>query len=111
MIDTPETLIIIIKRFKQIGMNYIKNNSLIKFDETLDISRYKLGDTDLFKYRLFGIGNHIGGIDGGHCYAYCKDIRDIHSNWIKYDDDNFNNTLQFSQVLSPSAYLLFYKKI
>ena len=27
-----------------------------------------------FKYDLFGVSNHMGGLGGGHYTAYCKNV-------------------------------------
>ena len=65
----PDILIITLKRFSN---NNQKNNKKITFPLTdLDMSKYIIGyDKKSYKYDLFGICNHSGGVSGGH-YTAC----------------------------------------
>ncbi|KAE8901676.1 hypothetical protein PF007_g4601 [Phytophthora fragariae] len=57
------------------------------------------------KYSLYGVVNHQGALGGGHYTAYAKNFVD--DQWYYYDDERVR-VVEEQQVVSPSAYLLFY---
>ncbi|CEG43733.1 ubiquitinspecific protease [Plasmopara halstedii] len=57
------------------------------------------------KYNLYGVVNHQGALGGGHYTAYAKNFVD--NQWYYYDDERVR-VVEDRQVVSPSAYLLFY---
>ncbi|CAI5715670.1 unnamed protein product [Peronospora destructor] len=57
------------------------------------------------KYNLYGVINHQGALGGGHYTAYAKNFVD--DQWYYYDDERVR-VVEEQQVVSPSAYLLFY---
>ncbi|KAG7389468.1 Ubiquitin carboxyl-terminal hydrolase 32 [Phytophthora pseudosyringae] len=57
------------------------------------------------KYNLYGVVNHQGALGGGHYTAYAKNFVD--DQWYYYDDERVR-VVEDQQVVSPSAYLLFY---
>ncbi|KAI9921428.1 hypothetical protein PsorP6_000849 [Peronosclerospora sorghi] len=57
------------------------------------------------KYDLYGVVNHQGALGGGHYTAYAKNFVD--DQWYYYDDERVR-VVEEQQVVSPSAYLLFY---
>ncbi|OWZ19413.1 Ubiquitin-specific protease [Phytophthora megakarya] len=57
------------------------------------------------KYNLYGVVNHQGALGGGHYTAYAKNFVD--DQWYYYDDERVR-VVEEQQVVSPSAYLLFY---
>lgn len=99
----PDVLIIQLKRFDAFG-NKINTHIDIPFE--LDIGNYssKYNNKNT-KYNLYSICNHIGNLDGGHYYSYCKDR---HNTWREFDDNNMN-VMDAKNVITPHAYLLFYK--
>ena len=101
----PEILIISIKRFSNEGK---KNNSLVDFPlADLNLSKYVIGYNKAdYNYDLFGVCNHIGGTMGGHYYAYIKN----NNNWYSFNDDNINKITELKNIVTPSAYCLFYNK-
>jgi len=110
MIDTPETLIINIKRFIPTMNGYKKNASNIDFPKILNISPYKFGgDKTKCTYKLFAVGNHIGMMSFGHCYAFCRDLKDENT-WYCLNDTNVSK-IDESQIYSDKAYVLFYQRI
>ena len=101
----PDVLIIFFKRF---GNNLRKKNDLVDFPvENLDMSKYICGyNKSTYKYDLYAVSNHGGGLGGGHYWAYCKNND---GNWYKFNDAVVS-TLKKEKIVSPEAYCLFYKK-
>ncbi|CAD8202954.1 unnamed protein product [Paramecium pentaurelia] len=58
-------------------------------------------------YDLYAVSNHFGGMGGGHYTAYAKNH--INGQWYNFDDSQVNE-LNEDQVVSQSAYVLFYKR-
>jgi len=71
----------------------------------MDLGPY-LGQDKPAIYDLYAISNHIGGMSGGHYTAYALNKND--KNWYKFDDSKCS-PIDASQVVSPDAYLLFYR--
>jgi ubiquitin C-terminal hydrolase len=103
----PKILVIALKRFTPDGLH--KDNSLIDFPLLdLDLSRYVHGyNASSYKYDLFGICNHMGGTDGGHYTAFVKNAQE---QWHHYDDRNIESVANVQDMISSSAYCLFYRK-
>ena len=93
----------VLKRFDNHGR---KNNSLIKFPFELDLCKYCVGyKKNTYKYNLISVANHIGSLNSGHYFSYVKNTND---NWYKYDDTMVSQ-ISKSDVVSESAYCLFYQ--
>lgn len=119
--DTPEVLIIHLKRFvnKEYG-NFIrqeKNSTMIKYpindlDMKTVLSPYKSQETiNNAKYDLFGVVHQSGSLNGGHYIATCKNP--INNEWYEFDDSTVTYIPQDKvekEVVRNSAYILFYKK-
>ena len=101
----PNVLIIHFKRFDNNGQ---KINTLIDFPiDKLDLMKYCVGyEKKKSKFSLFGIINHIGNINSGHYYSFCKN----NDNWYKFDDSNVVK-IKKENLITENAYCLFYKKI
>ena len=102
--NLPKVLIVCLKRF---------NNSRRKITshidipiENLDLSSYLRGYDKKANYRLIGISNHSGGVGGGHYYSYCRGEND---NWYEFNDTSVTK-INESSIITPNAYVLFYKK-
>ena len=99
----PEILVIHLKRW---NANLNKNNTLVKFDEKLNIFKYTLYKTcDECNYELFGIINHQGNVMGGHYFSYIKKIQ-----WYSFDDSTISK-IEPSAIINSKNYCLFYRKI
>ncbi len=104
----PEILIISLKRFDNLSN---KNNKIIDFPlYNLDLFNYVNGyEQNEAIYNLYSINNHSGnGINSGHYYSYCKHPGD--NNWYEFNDDNVSK-IDESNLITNSAYILFYKKL
>jgi len=101
----PDILIITLKRFSNENK---KNDKIIKFQlENLDMSKYVLGyDKNNYKYDLFGICNHIGGVHGGHYTAFVKNANNI---WYHFNDTNVSK-ININDLQTSNAYCFFYRK-
>lgn len=100
----PEILIISLKRFSSCGRR--KRNDIIEYPvKGLELSRYVCGyNPQKYTYDLFGVCNHYGGCDGGHYTAYVLNYLD---EWIHYNDGIVERVE--SNIVTPSAYCLFYR--
>jgi len=58
-------------------------------------------------YDLFAVSNHSGGLGGGHYTAYAKNFAD--GKWYSFNDSS-TREIDSSNVVSPSAYVLFYQR-
>ena len=59
-------------------------------------------------YDLYGICNHVGGVNGGHYYSVCKNYLD--DNWYEYNDSHVSQ-IPNHKVLDYSPYLFVYKRL
>jgi len=101
----PEVLIVTLKRFTN---SIRKNQCLVDFPlDDLDLSKYIVGyDKNSFKYELYGICNHRGGVMGGHYYAY---VKKANNNWYEFNDATVN-IININKLKTPAAYCFFYRK-
>ena len=102
----PTILVIDFKRFL---MNERKNQICIHFPlENLDLSKYVIGyNNKSYVYDLYGICNHSGGSSrGGHYYAY---IKNANGRWYNINDTKVSE-INESDLITPKAYCLFYRK-
>jgi len=124
----PKVLIIVLKRYSPDGR--YKNGALVDFPlYNLDLSKYVIGyKASTYKYSLFGVANHMGGIGGGHYTAFVKTecalgkteralpFRETERSsretnrgkWYCFNDAEVSE-IDARSVASPSAYCLFYR--
>lgn len=110
LFDTPKTLVISIKRFEYNALfgNFCKNNENIDFPNVLNMSNYKLLNKNQDSiYELYGIINHIGNLNSGHYYSFCKNINN--NKWYFINDENINLINDETKLVTNNAYMLFYK--
>lgn len=103
----PKVLVITLKRFSPDGSQKI--NNVIDFPlENLDLTKYVRGyNSESYKYDLFGVCNHMGGVSGGHYTAFVKNAT---NQWVHYNDSNIEIVENPNLVVSSMAYCLFYRK-
>ena len=101
----PKVLVISLKRFSPCGEH--KRDDLVDFPLTeLDLTQYVSGyNAQQFKYELFGVCNHWGGVQGGHYTAY---VKNADAKWLDCNDTNVVEIAE-GQIVSPAAYCLFYR--
>lgn len=108
----PEVLVLHLKRFKQTGTRRNKLNMLVNFPvEDLDMRSHVVQQGsqvhDDVMYDLIGVANHYGNMMGGHYTAFCKNTVD--GTWQEFDDRRVQ-PLASDQVVTKSAYILFYQR-
>jgi len=106
----PTVLVVHLKRFQSINRYWReKLSTTVAFPITgLDLSPWiVLKDEAPPIYDLYAVSNHMGGLHGGHYTAYAKNFLD--NKWYCFDDSNAY-AVSDSQVISSSAYVLFYRK-
>jgi len=104
--NLPKVLVISLKRFSPDGTK--KLGHLITFPlDGFDLSNYVIGyNKKSFIYELFGVCNHTGSVMGGHYTSFVKNADGI---WIHFNDTSVEKVHE-SEIISPMAYCLFYRK-
>ena len=102
----PNILIIDFKRFNSRNQ---KNQILIDFPlDNLNLTKYVIGyKKNTYKYELYGVCNHSGGVMGGHYTSY---IKNANGKWYHFNDTSVQEVPLVSSIVSPKAYCLFYRK-
>ena len=102
----PNILVIDFKRF---STTLKKNQILITFPiDNLDLSDYVIGyKKESYKYELYGVCNHSGGVMGGHYTSY---VKNANGKWYHYNDTNVKELDIIESIISTKAYVLFYRK-
>jgi len=101
----PNILVIDLKRFTFDGKKIQKPINL-ELDD-LDLTEFVEGyNKNSFKYELYGICNHSGGVLGGH---YTATIKVKSGDWFLFNDTNVSKTT-FTGENNTSGYCLFYRK-
>jgi len=109
---SPMLLFIHLKRFKQFpNGRLVKDNTHVEIPHTLDLSNYYDLTTDVNNklynnYKLKGIVNHHGGLNGGHYTADCINITD--KKWYHFDDSTVSKYTN-DIINTSSAYILMYE--
>lgn len=107
------TLFIELCRFKNLpNGRLLKDNSHVEIPHYIDISEFcdNTMKTDIYlsyKYKLKGISNHIGYMQGGHYTADCISIVD-NKTWYHFDDSNVSQHTN-SNINMSNAYILLYE--
>jgi ubiquitin carboxyl-terminal hydrolase 8 len=103
----PKILIISLKRFTPDGQ--YKINKQIDFPlENLDLSNFVEGyNPKSYVYDLYGVCNHFGGVLGGHYTAFVKNAQ---NKWLHFNDTSVEHIDNLNNIVTPSAYCLFYRK-
>ena len=101
----PDILIVTIKRFNNFNR---KNQSMVEFPtENLDLSKYIVGyNKNSYKYDLYGVCNHSGGVQGGHYTAF---VKNANGSWYLFNDSNISK-VSVDSIKTEKAYCFFYRK-
>lgn len=104
----PNILILTLQRFK----NGQKNSDYVDFPiEGLDMRPYVACHEPQMLYDLYGVVNHSGGLNFGHYTAKC--FNESTQKWHNFNDSHVtdvSSTSLHSQIVTPSAYVLFYRR-
>ncbi|OJJ47293.1 hypothetical protein ASPZODRAFT_64832, partial [Penicilliopsis zonata CBS 506.65] len=108
---TPDILVMHLKRFSASRGFRDKIDVLVDFPvEGLDMTgRVENPEEDKsLVYDLFAVDNHYGGLGGGHYTAFAKNF--INDEWYEYNDSHVSKVSDPQRVVTPAAYLLFYRR-
>jgi ubiquitin carboxyl-terminal hydrolase 8 len=102
----PNILTIDLKRFNN---RFQKNQICISYPiHCLDLSNYVIGyKKENYKYELYGVCNHSGGVMGGHYTAY---VKNANGKWYHFNDTIVSEVAIEDKIISSNAYVLFYRK-
>ena len=85
---------------------------MIHYPDILNIQKYFCGNNILKEYKLHGIINHTGSMNGGHYYSYVKSLKEdnktFDEQWLCCNDSRVNNISNEEAMSSQNAYMLFY---
>lgn len=103
----PNILVVTLKRFSHDGETKI--NKWVQYPVTdLNLSNYVHGyNAPSFIYELYGICNHYGSILGGH---YSSFVKNASGEWVHYNDSHVHVIQNMDELITASAYCLFYRK-
>lgn len=100
----PTILIISLKRYTD------ENKTLIEFPlKGLNLYEFINGYKQAMdgQYDLYAVSNHYGNVMfGGHYTA----IVNINNQWVHFDDNNISLISSETDIITPNAYCLFYRK-
>lgn len=106
--EFPKVLIVDFQRFKLYNHNARKKQNFIHYSTRLDLTKYIKGANGRKShYELYGISNHSGNVNGGH---YTSHIKNQNGKWYNYNDTTVKEIPE-TEIFSPKAYCLFYRKI
>ena len=117
ILTKSKTLVLKIKRYYTLGNRIVKNNKNIKYPSILTMNPYIIGgieDTGL-NYELYGIINHVGGLNSGHYYSFIKKYNEsnnkFYKQWYCCNDSQVTEISNEEALTSENAYILFYNLI
>ena len=101
----PDILILELKRYSN---NNRKINTVVNTPlENLDLSKYVSGyNKEEYIYDLYGTGNHMGNVFGGH---YTANIKNANGKWYRFNDTLINEISE-NEIINANTYCLFYRK-
>ena len=101
----PDILILELKRYSN---NNRKINTVVNSPiENLDLSKYVSGyNKEEYIYDLYGPGNHMGNVFGGH---YTANVKNANGKWYRFNDTLINE-IKENEVINANTYCLFYRK-
>ncbi|KAK4204491.1 UCH-domain-containing protein [Triangularia verruculosa] len=108
---TPDILVVHLKRFSSSGFRREKLDTLVDFPvEGLDLTSRVIDKEDGKQeiYDLIAVDDHWGGLGGGHYTAFAKNFND--GLWYEYNDTSVSKCSDPQKVVTPAAYLLFYRR-
>ena len=114
ILTKTKTLILKIKRYYTLGNRIVKNNQNVKYPIVLNMKPYIVGDS-LLNYELYGIINHVGGLNSGHYYSFIRKYNEKNNKfdkqWYCCNDSQITEISNEEALTSENAYILFYNLI
>ena len=117
ILTKSKTLILKIKRYYTLGNRIVKNNKNVKYPSILNMNTYCIGTNECtsLNYELYGIINHIGGLNSGHYYSFIKKYNEnnnkFNKQWYCCNDSQVSEISNKEACTSENAYILFYNLI
>ncbi|KAL7596268.1 hypothetical protein Lser_V15G28628 [Lactuca serriola] len=107
----PEIVIIHLKRFSYNRFLKDKLETFVDFPiDDFDVSSYTVekdeDNQSCFRYKLYAVSNHYGGMGGGHYTAFAK----CGEEWYEFNDSQVY-PISEDQIKTSAAYVLFYKRV
>ncbi|XP_054086550.1 ubiquitin carboxyl-terminal hydrolase Usp2 isoform X2 [Zeugodacus cucurbitae] len=105
----PKYLVIHLKRFSETRWSKLSN--IVEFptgERELNMGPYGANPGSSIHYSLYAISNHMGSTAGGHYVALCK--HPVSKKWHEFNDNVVSDTLSENNLVSSSAYILFYER-
>lgn len=108
----PRILVLQLKRFYHTLAGSKKISERIDYPAVLDIAPFcdfapEEQPPVSTMYRLFGVVDHEGSLNGGHYMAY---VRREDGQWYRFNDSRVSLVTE-KEVLTRGAYILFYERI
>ncbi|XP_023537824.1 ubiquitin carboxyl-terminal hydrolase 16-like [Cucurbita pepo subsp. pepo] len=108
ILEAPNILTIALKRFQ--SGKFGKLNKPVIFSEILDLAPYMSSRSDKSpEYRLYGVIVHLDVMNAAFSGHYVCYIRNNQNKWFKIDDSTVT-AVEFENVLTRGAYMLFYAR-
>lgn len=110
----PDILVVHLKRFSSSRLYRDKITALVDFPlQGLDLKYYVQGIDDStdqlsYVYDLYAVDNHMGMLGGGHYTSYAQNPDQ--QKWYLFDDSSVREVDDLSDLVSPNAYLLFFRR-
>ena len=108
---TPKLLVLHLKRFEYSSMGRYRTYAEkigVGIDFPLDdlqLGGHIVGPDSNPVYELYAVSQHYGSCGGGHYTAICKN----NGKWYDFNDSSVSSSSS-SSLVSPAAYLLFYRR-
>ena len=107
--NLPKILVITLQRFCPFSQRKL-NNLILYPVNGLDLSKYVSGyNPKKYIFDLYGVCNHIGGVQGGHYTAFVKNS--MTNKWTLFNDTLCEEVEDEKRVVTSSAYCLFYRMV
>lgn len=114
----PDILVVHLKRFTETIYTRQKLSNKIEYPvDDLDLAPFLAprpeGCTDdrepqSTKYELYAVSNHYGNLNGGHYTATARHF--VTGQWLEFDDSDIHSIAE-KDIVSPAAYVLFYRRV
>lgn len=107
--NCSDYLVVFLKRFSLASRwgAKIQTKILFPIQERLELTKYLPEGNGSFS--LVSVIHHYGGMGSGHYTAYA--LNEASGKWYCFNDSSVHLVEDLQELLAPSAYVLFYKKV